>query len=236
MHGGGAFGLWAAVSPSLAHLAGGTCRVPTRGRADAHKTLNVQDDCGIAIVADSHALRSTFGEHAHYLISDETGVGDPSRRSPSCSPSARRARMGGAARSLGRSGAEELIHGLVHNAKSIADGLGDVKGATVLNDVVYTQVCVAFESDERMREVAQRIIADGATWMSGSRWKGRAVLRVSVSNWSTDDDDVRQLIDAVRRAAAGRVARVVLIGGAERAVERARPHGLSSVIVQGGTT
>jgi hypothetical protein len=48
-----------------------------------------------------------------------------------------------------------------------------------------------------------RLLADGVTWMSGSRWRGREVMRVSVSNWSTDDADVAAAVDAVRRAAAG---------------------------------
>jgi hypothetical protein len=38
--------------------------------------------------------------------------------------------------------------------------------------------------------------------MSGSRWRDRVVLRVSVSNWSTDDQDVEASVEAVRRAAA----------------------------------
>jgi hypothetical protein len=45
------------------------------------------------------------------------------------------------------------------------------------------------------------VLADGTTWMSGSRWQGCDVMRVSVSNWSTDDEDVRRSIDAVRSAA-----------------------------------
>jgi hypothetical protein len=36
--------------------------------------------------------------------------------------------------------------------------------------------------------------------MSGSRWHGRAVLRVSVCNWATGDDDVRRTLDALARA------------------------------------
>jgi hypothetical protein len=85
----------------------------------------------------------------------------------------------------------------------LASGVGEIEGVEVLNDVVYTQVCLAFGSDERTREVTARLIADGTTWMSGSRWHGRDVLRVSVSNWTTDADDVRLSIDAVRRAVAG---------------------------------
>ena len=36
--------------------------------------------------------------------------------------------------------------------------------------------------------------------MSASQWSGRDILRVSVSNWSTDSEDVKQSIEALRRA------------------------------------
>jgi hypothetical protein len=72
----------------------------------------------------------------------------------------------------------------------------------VLNDVDYTQVCVSFGDDERTRDVVARLIADGTVWMSGSRWRGQDVLRVSVSNWSTDEADVERSVEAVRHAAA----------------------------------
>jgi len=73
--------------------------------------------------------------------------------------------------------------------------------AEILNDVVFTQVCLGFGDDERTREVTRRLLEDGAVWMSGSRWRDRDVLRISVSNWSTDDADVDTSIEAVRRAA-----------------------------------
>ncbi len=38
--------------------------------------------------------------------------------------------------------------------------------------------------------------------MTGSTWHGSSVLRISVSNWSTTDQDVARSVDAVRRAAA----------------------------------
>jgi hypothetical protein len=37
--------------------------------------------------------------------------------------------------------------------------------------------------------------------MSGSRWRGTSVLRISVSNWSTTDDDVRRSLESLRDAA-----------------------------------
>jgi glutamate/tyrosine decarboxylase-like PLP-dependent enzyme len=83
----------------------------------------------------------------------------------------------------------------------LADGIATIDGAEIHNDVVFTQVCVGFGDDERTREVTRRLLEDGTTWMSGSHWRGRDVLRISVSNWSTDDADVAASIDAVRRAA-----------------------------------
>jgi glutamate/tyrosine decarboxylase-like PLP-dependent enzyme len=84
----------------------------------------------------------------------------------------------------------------------LADGIATIPGARILNDVVFTQVSVAFESDERTREVTNRLLADGVAWMSGSHWQSHDVLRVSVSNWSTDEADVAASIAAVRRAAS----------------------------------
>ena len=67
--------------------------------------------------------------------------------------------------------------------------------------MVFTQVCATFGSDERTDEVVQRLLADGTTWMTGSTWHGQRVLRISVSNWSTTDEDVDRCLAAVRRAA-----------------------------------
>jgi glutamate/tyrosine decarboxylase-like PLP-dependent enzyme len=69
----------------------------------------------------------------------------------------------------------------------------------VVNDVVFTQVCVSFGTDEVTREVARRLLQDGTAWMTPSTWHGQAVLRISVSNWRTTDDDVDQTLAAVRR-------------------------------------
>jgi len=201
VHVDGAFGLWAAASPGLRHLVAGIEGADSWG-TDAHKTLNTPYDCGIAIVRDPAALRSAFGIQASYLI-NAADHGDPLDRVPEMSRRARGVPVWAALRSLGRSGVTDLIDGLAANARKIADGIASVPGAEILNDVVYTQVSVAFGDDDQTKAVADRLLADGTAWMSGSRWRDRAVLRVSVSNWSTDADDVAASVDAVRRAAAG---------------------------------
>jgi glutamate/tyrosine decarboxylase-like PLP-dependent enzyme len=144
-----------------------------------------------------------MGVHASYLVPDETGPGDPFEKVPELSRRARGVPVWAVLRSLGRQGVADLVDGLAARAHDIATGLADIDGVEVLNDVDYTQVCVSFGSDERTREVTARLIADGTTWMSGSRWHDRDVLRISVSNWTTDARDVRMSVDAVRAAAAG---------------------------------
>jgi glutamate/tyrosine decarboxylase-like PLP-dependent enzyme len=199
VHVDGAFGLWAAAAPSLAHLTQGMADADSWA-TDAHKTLNVSYDCGIAVVADPRAVRSALGAaHAAYLF-DAPGAANPYEKVPEMSRRARGVPVWAALRQLGRSGVAELVGGLAANARAIATGLEAIDGVDVLNDVVYTQVVFALGDDERTQAVGAAILADGDTWISGSRWHDRAVLRVSVSNWSTDADDVARTLAAVRRA------------------------------------
>jgi glutamate/tyrosine decarboxylase-like PLP-dependent enzyme len=202
VHVDGAFGLWAAASPGLRRLVDGHQGADSWA-TDAHKTLNVPYDCGIAIVARRDAVRAAMGMRASYLVHSD-GEGDPLEKVPEVSRRARGVPVWAALRSLGRSGVADLVDRLAGNARALAAGVAKIEGAEIVNDVVFTQVCVAFGDDERTRAVTARLLADGAVWMSGSRWRDRDVLRISVSNWSTDEQDVAASVDAVRRAAAGR--------------------------------
>ncbi|TDT75924.1 glutamate/tyrosine decarboxylase-like PLP-dependent enzyme [Arthrobacter sp. AG258] len=201
VHIDGAFGLWAAAAPELRHLTAGFEEADSWG-TDAHKTLNVPYDCGIAIVRDAAALRAAMGLHASYLVHDAEGPGDPFEKVPELSRRARGVPVWAALKSLGRDGVAAQVAGLAAAAAAIADGLAALDGVEVLNDVGYTQVCIAFGDDETTRAVTARIIEDGKVWMSGSRWQDRDILRVSVSNWHTGGGDVATAVEAVRSALA----------------------------------
>ena len=200
VHIDGAFGLWAGASDRHRHLVAGYAAADSWG-TDAHKTLNVPYDCGVAIVSDPAALRAALTVQGSYLVPD--AAGDPLDKVPEMSRRARGVPVWAALRALGRSGVAELVDRLVDNAQQLATAIAALPGVEVLNDVVYTQVCLALEDDARTQEVTRRLIADGTAWMSGSRWAGRNVIRISVSNWTTDDDAIAQSVDAVRRAIAG---------------------------------
>ncbi|QCB98312.1 aspartate aminotransferase family protein [Arthrobacter sp. PAMC25564] len=201
VHVDGAFGLWAAAVPELAGFTAGLQLADSWG-TDAHKTLNVPYDCGIAVVRDAQALRSAMGVHTSYLIQSGDGAADPFEKVPELSRRARGVPVWAALKSLGRDGVTAQIRQLVRRASQLAEQLSALDGVEVLNDVGYTQVSLAFGDDARTRAVTERIIGDGRVWMSGSRWQDRDILRISVSNWSTDDDDVAVAVGAVRDALA----------------------------------
>jgi glutamate/tyrosine decarboxylase-like PLP-dependent enzyme len=197
VHVDGAFGLFAAASPRLRHLTAG-CEDADSWTTDAHKTLNVPYDCGIAVVRDAAALRGSMGMHGDYLI--QAPEGDPLESVPETSRRGRGVPVWAVLRALGRDGVAALVEGFCDHATAFAEGI-TAMGGEVLNDVVFTQVCTAFGSDERTRDVVRRMLDEGEAWTSGSLWHGRAVLRISVCNWSTTPDDVRRTLSALRRAA-----------------------------------
>jgi glutamate/tyrosine decarboxylase-like PLP-dependent enzyme len=197
VHVDGAFGLFAACSPKLRGLLAGVADADS-WTTDAHKTLNVPYDCGIAIVRDPTAVRAAMGMHGVSLIQDAEH-GDPHELVPELSRRARAVPVWAVLRSLGRSGVAELVERMAGHARAFAEAIADIPGAIVLNDVVFTQVCVAFRSDDETRAIVDAMLDDGTAWTTGSEWRGRRVLRISVSNWSTTNEDVRRTLDALRR-------------------------------------
>jgi glutamate/tyrosine decarboxylase-like PLP-dependent enzyme len=200
VHIDGAFGLFAAASPATRHLTAGYEQADS-WTTDGHKTLNVPYDCGIAIVADRDALRAAMSLGAmDYFITD--AAGDSCDTVPESSRRGRAIPVWAVLRSLGRQGVADLVDGFCRHARAFAAGIEAIDGATVENDVVFSQVSASFGSDERTKQVTARLMADGTAWMTGSRWQGKAVLRISVSNWSTTDEDVARSLAALRKAAA----------------------------------
>ncbi len=199
VHVDGAFGLWAAVPPSLRHLVEGVDRADSWS-TDAHKWLNVGYDCGFVAVREADAHRAAMATSASYLMRSEQRenwewVLDSSRR-------ARGFILYAALRSLGRSGVRALVERCCALARRMADQLREADDVAVLNDVVLNQVLVRFgDSDERTREVIAAVQEDGTAWMGGTTWQGKAAMRISVSNWSTTEADADRTVEAILRCA-----------------------------------
>jgi glutamate/tyrosine decarboxylase-like PLP-dependent enzyme len=197
VHIDGAFGLWAGASARTRHLVAGY-ELADSWATDAHKTLNVPYDSGLAFVANSKAHRAAMGIHAPYLV-HSLGAPEPMELGPEFSQRARAFVLWATLQYLGRNGVAELVDRLVEHAQALATGVREL-GGEVLNDVVFTQVCTAWGDDETTAEVERLLLADGAAWMTGSTWQGRKVLRIAVSNHATTAADVEQSLAALGRA------------------------------------
>jgi glutamate/tyrosine decarboxylase-like PLP-dependent enzyme len=199
VHVDGAFGLWAKAAPGLRHLVKGIEHADSWA-TDAHKWLNVPYDSGLAFVRDANTLKAAMAITAEYLPTD-TRERNPCDFVPELSRRARGVEVWMALRTLGRAGLAELFERNCAQARRFAAGLRDA-GFDVLNDVVLNQVLVSFGTPERTKEVIARIQRDGTCWCGGTVWQGKTAMRISVSSWATQDEDVERSLAAMVRAAA----------------------------------
>lgn len=199
LHIDGAFGLWAAAAPATRHLTRGAERADSWA-VDAHKWPNVPYDAGMAIVADPETHVAAMRLAGPYFVVDP-GERDNTNFVPEASRRARAVPVYAALRSLGRSGVAEMIERNCAQARRLDERLAAIPGATVLNDVVLSQVLVRLPGgDDVNRAAVAAIQRDGTCWLSGTTWRGHYVLRVSITNWATTDDDVDRSADAIVRA------------------------------------
>jgi len=215
LHVDGAFGLWAAATPGLRHLTAGLADADS-WTTDAHKWLNVPYDSGIAIVRDASAHHAAMTLGAAYYVETKGGERDPYNWVAESSRRARGFAIYAALRELGRDGLAEMIDRCCALARRMADGLRDLPGVTILNDVVLNQVLVRFAPpvadggappdeaaiDDHTRAIIAAVQEDGTCWLGGTTWHGLAAMRISVSNWSTTEGDVVLSVAAIKRCAA----------------------------------
>src|SRR5262245_42881141 len=206
LHLDGAFGLWAAASPRTRHLVDGIERADSWA-CDGHKWLNVPYDSGYAICAHPDVHATAMAYTASYLtgqvVGREFGGGD------FVAESSRRARgfaTWAAIRSLGRSGIADLVDRACALARRFADGLRAIDGVTIVNDVVLNQVLIRVGDEDTTNRIERWVQGDGTLWLGSTTWRGQRLLRVSVSNWSTTEEDVDRSGEALARARAAVLA------------------------------
>jgi len=205
VHVDGAFGLWAGASPRLRPLVAGV-ELADSWATDAHKWLNVPYDSGLIFCAHPDAHRAAMGIRAGYLMHSAGDERDALDYGPEHSRRARGFAIYAAIRALGREGIADLVERCAAFASRFAERLAAADRVEVLNDVILNQVLVRFlaadgDHDAHTRRVIERVQRDGTCWMSGTTWQGQAAMRISVSNWSTDQADVDRAVAAILRCA-----------------------------------
>jgi glutamate/tyrosine decarboxylase-like PLP-dependent enzyme len=206
LHVDGAFGLWAGASSKYRHLVRGIDSADSVA-LDCHKWLNVPYDSGLVFVRDRGAHQAAMGLRAPYYVEAPGAARDNHYWVPEASRRARGFAVYAALRTLGRKGIAELIERCCKLASLMADRLREEPGVQVLNDVVLNQVLVRFvppvgkDADTFTADVIRQVQQDGACWMGGTTWHGMHAMRISISNWSTTEEDIQVSARAVLECA-----------------------------------
>jgi glutamate/tyrosine decarboxylase-like PLP-dependent enzyme len=203
-HVDGAFGLWARASERFAPLVRGV-EMADSWATDGHKWLNVPYDSGLAFVRDTAAHRAAMTHAASYLTADGQAR-DTLDWTPEFSRRARGFAIWAALRELGRGGVAALVDRCCDHAEALARGIGALPGAVRLPSAL-NQALVRFEDprsgataadhDARTNAVIAAINDTGEAFFSGTTWRGRRAMRISVSNWRTDAGHVARAVAAV---------------------------------------
>ena len=64
-----------------------------------------------------------------------------------------------------------------------------------MNEVVFNQVLVHYKDDDSTEKILRYVQNSGRTWMGGSKWHGRSVIRISVCSWMTTKKDVDEVVE-----------------------------------------
>jgi glutamate/tyrosine decarboxylase-like PLP-dependent enzyme len=190
VHIDGAFGLWAAANSSTRHLVEGLERADSWA-CDAHKWLNVPYDSGLSICAHPEMHTRAMRYTAAYLTGqDETPALAGADLTPESSRRARGMAVWAAIRQLGASGVAEIVDRCCALAQRFAAQLGEAEGVEIVNDVVLNQVLVSFGDDAHTERVVGRVQDEGVCWVGATTWRGRKLMRISISSWLTTAADV----------------------------------------------
>ena len=196
VHVDGAFGLWAAGSPSYAHLTRGMEKADSWS-VDAHKTLNAPYDCGIVLCRHPEDMITALQNTGDYIIYSDKR--DPMLYTPEMSRRARGIDLWATLKYLGKSGLASLVDHLCDMAKLLGKDLKN-QGFTIHNDVEFNQVLLSCPKEETTKKMLDLIQADGTCWCGNSMWQGKTAIRISVCSWATTKADVAATAQAFIRA------------------------------------
>lgn len=208
LHVDGAFGLFARVSPRLAHLAAGVERAHSV-TVDGHKWLNVPYDCGFAFVHDATLLARAFAYRAAYLVQPDDPQPTPGAIGPESSRRARSLAVWATLRAYGRRGCREMVEHHADLAQHLARRVDEAGDLERLAEVPLNIVCFRYNPGgldekalDRLNErLGEAILSDGRVFAGTTTYDGRVALRPAIVNWRTTEREIDDFVDIVRELA-----------------------------------
>jgi glutamate/tyrosine decarboxylase-like PLP-dependent enzyme len=211
-HVDGAYGALAVTSPKLRPLFAGLERAQSVA-ADPHKWLYVPYEAGAALVPQKGRLSDAFRKFPEYLASDpESPFPGPAwfaERGPELSRGFKALKVWMGLKRHGRRGYAASIERDVALARFLADEVDrrddfERLAPTVLSIANFrfrpADVPLADDAlDILNRRIVNRLVGEGTFFLAPTILRGRASLRVSITNFRTTEDDLRFLLDEAAR-------------------------------------
>lgn len=204
VHVDGAFGLFARVSPRVAHFAEGVDQADSV-TVDGHKWLNVPFDSGYAFVRDHGLLTRAFRYSADYLPAEDNPRPTLGAIGPESSRRARSFAVWATLKAYGRDGHRRIVEHCLDIAQHFAQQVRNHEQLELMADVPLNIVAFRFNpgglSDTQLDDLNQRlgeaVLADGRFLAGTSKIGPRTIFRPAFSNWRTGNQDVEEFADVV---------------------------------------
>jgi glutamate/tyrosine decarboxylase-like PLP-dependent enzyme len=204
LHVDGAFGIFARLASTAAHLAAGIERADSIA-GDAHKWLNVPYDSGFAFVREPRRLAAALNVGAPYLPEEQAGQIDFGFISPENSRRARSLAVWATLRAYGRDGYRGMVERHLALAQHLAARVDASESFERLAEVPLNIVCFRAhppgigerELDELNRRLGEELIADGRVYAGTTVYAGKVALRPAIVNWMTQEADVDALLEVL---------------------------------------
>jgi glutamate/tyrosine decarboxylase-like PLP-dependent enzyme len=213
LHVDGAFGLFAAVSPTTRELVLGVERAHSVA-VDGHKWLNVPYDCGAAFVHDPELHQGAFTASAAYFGREDVDRPAFSNLGPELSRRARALAVWATLRAYGRSGYRAMVERHVQLARRLAEQVDAEPELERLAEVPLNVVCFRYRPaglderalDELNRRLGQAVLDDGRVYLGTTVYGGKVAYRPAIVNWRTGPADVDLVVPTILELGADLVA------------------------------
>ena len=206
LHIDGAFGMFAACAPDLAHLVRGADGARSVS-VDLHKWMNVPYDSGAAFIHDLRYLARAFHHQADYLPDADDPHPNFGFLVPEMSRRARAFPVWATLQAYGRQGIRALVEGTVALAARLAAQAEAAPDLELLAPHQLNAVCFRYHPpglddaarlDELNTRIHERVIEDGRVYFGATRYAGRVAFRPTLVNWRTREEDVDLLVSVIR--------------------------------------
>ncbi|HVR69988.1 MAG TPA: aminotransferase class I/II-fold pyridoxal phosphate-dependent enzyme [Vicinamibacteria bacterium] len=212
LHVDGAYGALAVTSPRLKPLFAGLDRARSVA-ADPHKWLYVPYEAGAALVREPGRMSDAFRRFPEYLASDpESPFPGPAwfaERGPELSRGFKALKVWMGLKRHGRRGYAASIERDVALARFLSDEVDRRREFERLAPTVLSIANFRFRPpdipmpDEALdalnRRIVNRLVGEGGFFLAPTLLRGRASLRVSITNFRTTEDDLTFLLDEAAR-------------------------------------